>query len=374
MPNTHVLVSGASFAGLTTAYWMNQLGYQVTVVEVAVGLRKGGTPVDITGETIGIVKRMGLFDQVRAHSLPPRPTEFLNTDGEVLARMPAEPAADDADLPRYEVPRDELLRILFESISNDVEVIFSDSVTSLTDTTDGVRAVFRSGTEREFALVFGCDGNHSLTRRLRFGDESRFSHFLGHYFAISIVDHLIIDENTTMIYNVPGRTVMLTSYENTTDITFSFHSETEIPYDYRNQDQQRRILADRFTDTGWRAPALMKELQAADNFYFDKLCQIKMPRWYDGRVVLVGDAAYCASPAAGMGGSLAIIGATVLADALAEHRSDVNAALEAYDHNLRPFVDQVQADVISFGLATFFPETQEQIDVRNQALLETADR
>ncbi len=67
-----VLVSGASFAGLATAYWMNRLGYRVTVIEVASGLRKGGTPVDIEGETIGILTHMGMIDAVRAKALPPR--------------------------------------------------------------------------------------------------------------------------------------------------------------------------------------------------------------------------------------------------------------------------------------------------------------
>ena len=42
-----VLISGASFAGLSAAWWMNKLGYSVTVVEIAKGLRKGGTPVNI---------------------------------------------------------------------------------------------------------------------------------------------------------------------------------------------------------------------------------------------------------------------------------------------------------------------------------------
>ncbi|UAJ10656.1 NAD-binding protein [Glacieibacterium megasporae] len=46
-----VLVSGASFAGLATAYWLNRLGYSVTIVETANELRRGGTPVDIEGET-----------------------------------------------------------------------------------------------------------------------------------------------------------------------------------------------------------------------------------------------------------------------------------------------------------------------------------
>ena len=66
---TNVLVSGASFAGLSTAYWMNRLGYKVTIVERANELRKGGTPVNIRGNTVDIVKRMGLFEQIVANRI-----------------------------------------------------------------------------------------------------------------------------------------------------------------------------------------------------------------------------------------------------------------------------------------------------------------
>jgi len=370
MNGTNVLVSGAGFAGLTTAYWLNKQGYQVTLVEVAQGLKKGGTPVDIVDQTVGIVKRMNIFDEVRAHALPPRPTVFKRLDDTVEARMAADPSDEDGDQARYEVPRDDLLRILFDTIKDDVEVIFGDSITTLTDTPDGVRATFRTAEDRDFAMVFGCDGNHSLVRKLRFGAESEFSHFLGAYFAISIVDKGIVEPNTTEINSVPGSTVMLNSYVNKTDICFLFRSETEIPYDYRDQDEQRQILIDRFKDHGWRSADLLKDMATADNFYFDKLCQVKMPRWSHGRIVLVGDAAYCASPAAGMGGSLAIIGATALGDALEQHGTDVDAAFEAYDRNLRPFVEDVQAEVVSFGLATFFPATEDEIQKRNEFLLQ----
>ncbi|GAB2571723.1 FAD-dependent oxidoreductase [Paractinoplanes abujensis] len=365
----NVLVSGAGFAGLTTAYWLNRNGYRVTLVEVAEGLKKGGTPVDIVGKTVDIVKRMNLFDEVRAHALPPRSTVFKRVDDTVEARMEADPLDDDGDQGRYEVPRDDLLRILFDTIKDDVEVIFGDSITTLTDVPGGVRATFRVGPDRDFAMVFGCDGNHSLVRKLRFGSESEFSHFLGAYFAISIVDKGVIEPNTTEINSVPGRTVMLNSYENKTDICFLFRSETEISYHYRNQDEQRQILIDRFKDHGWRSAALLEDLASADNFYFDKLCQVRMPRWSDGRTALVGDAAYCASPAAGMGGSLAIIGATALGDALEQHGTDIDAAFKEYDRSLRPFVEDVQADVVSFGLATFFPATEDEIQKRNEFLL-----
>ena len=53
---SNVLVSGASFAGLTTAFWMNHLGYKVTIVEIATGLKIGGSPVDIKERTVDIVR------------------------------------------------------------------------------------------------------------------------------------------------------------------------------------------------------------------------------------------------------------------------------------------------------------------------------
>ena len=58
-----VLVSGASIAGLSAAYWMNKLGHKVTVVEIANEPRIGGTAVDLRGKTVDVVKRMGIFEQ-----------------------------------------------------------------------------------------------------------------------------------------------------------------------------------------------------------------------------------------------------------------------------------------------------------------------
>ena len=78
--NNKVLVSGASFAGLSTAYWMNQLGYAVTVVEIASGIRMGGTAVDLRGNTVDIVRRMGILEQVKANRLSLKRSEFKNAD------------------------------------------------------------------------------------------------------------------------------------------------------------------------------------------------------------------------------------------------------------------------------------------------------
>ena len=134
---------------------------------------------------------------------------------------------------------------------------------------------------------------------------------------------------------------------------------------YRDLQEQKTIILDHFRGEGWRTPELLDEAARGTNFYFDRMCQIRMPRWTRGRVALVGDAGYCASPAAGMGGSLAIIGVTALADAFARYPGDVEAASQEYNDSLRPFVEEVQAEAIDSGLQMFVPKTAEALRERN---------
>jgi 2-polyprenyl-6-methoxyphenol hydroxylase-like FAD-dependent oxidoreductase len=158
---------------------------------------------------------------------------------------------------------------------------------------------------------------------------------------------------------------MLNAYKNKTDIIFGFVSEQEFPYDRRDEAQQRRIISEQFIGQGWRTAELLNEVKASTSFYFDKLCQIRMPSWTKGRVALVGDAGYCASPAAGLGGSLAIDGAAALADAMRACAGNFEQAFRDYDEKFRPFIDGVQAEAVRTGLETLVPRTEQAIRARN---------
>jgi 2-polyprenyl-6-methoxyphenol hydroxylase-like FAD-dependent oxidoreductase len=355
-----VLVCGASFAGLSTAYWMRRLGYDVTVVEIAPALKRGGTPVNIERETIDVVKRMGLFDPIRAKRLTMTAMEFKTSDGVTAQGQLREPREDE-----YEIERDVLLDLLSEAVGREVEFVFGESVTSVKDEGDRVEVTFTRGASRSFELLFGCDGIHSVVRRLCFGAETEFSHFLQAYFSIVIVDRSLIPEGTTQMYNEPGKVVMLNAYNGKTDIVFSFCSDREIPYDYRDEEQPRALIREHFCGSGWRSAELLEEVNRSKTFYFDKLCQMKMPSWTKGRVALVGDAGYCASPAAGKGGSLAIDGAGALAAAFEKCGGDFALAFAEYDRSFRPYIEEVQADVVSFGLEMLLPRTEEAIARRN---------
>ncbi|AMP98385.1 Monooxygenase FAD-binding [Pedobacter cryoconitis] len=360
-----VLISGAGFAGLSTAYWMNKLGYKVTVVEIANELRKGGTPVDIRGDTVDIVKNMEIFQQIESNRLNMEVMEFKNSDdvteGSIPMKKEGEGAADD----ECEIERDILLNILFNTIKYEVEFVFNNSITTISETKDAIQVAFKNGPECSFDLLFGCDGLHSTVRKIWFGEEDEYSHFLNQYFSISIVNKLLIKQNTSQMYNEPDKAIMLNAYNNKTDIVFCFYSEKEISYDYRNEQQQREIILDQFSGQSWRTPELLEEVKNTKTFYFDKLSQIKMPSWTKGRVALVGDAGYCASPAAGMGGSLAIHGAAALAAAMHKHKGNFELAFQDYNTNLRPFIEEVQGNAVRFGLEVMVPRTEEAIRKRN---------
>jgi len=356
-----VLVSGSSFAGLTTAYWLNKMGYKVTVVEIGKHLKMGGTPVDIQGRTVDIVKRMGLFEQIKANRIGPEKWEFKNADDVSEHTVLLEKLRDN----EFEIERDSLLNMLFNLIKNDVEFIFNNRIVALNETKDNIKATFKDGSQQVYDLVFGCDGIHSSVRKIWFGNETEYAHFLGQYFSIAITNQLLVEEGSYQMFAEPNKGVALYAYNHKTDIIFTFRPEAEIPYDFRDQEQHKRIILEQFEGVGWRTKDLLKELIGAKSFYFDKFCQIKMPSWTKGRVALVGDAGYCASPAAGMGGSLAIIGATALADALEKHNGNFELAFEEYNKDLRPFIEEVQTAAVEM-LDKLLPRTEEEIRRRNQ--------
>jgi len=222
-----VLVSGASFAGLATAWWMNNLGYSVTVVEIARGVRRGGTPVNIRDGVIDVVKRMNLLERIISASLPPRPVTFLDAHGTPLSPAPGQ--AEEESEEEYEIERDVLLDMLFNEVKDNVEFLFVDGILELEESAEDVAVTFTSGRKQSFSLVFGCDGTHSAVRRLCFGEECSFLVFLQNYFSLTIVNKLLIE--------------------------------------------QKRITREQFTGEGWRTRELLDEMSCCDDLYLDKLCQ-----------------------------------------------------------------------------------------------------
>ncbi|RYZ26176.1 MAG: FAD-dependent oxidoreductase, partial [Propionibacteriaceae bacterium] len=110
MKSTRVLISGASIAGPALALWLTRYGFDVTVVEKAPELRRGGQAVDFKGETHRtVLERMGILDDVRAARTTGEDGVVVDAAGRTLAVVPQEFAAGE-----IEIVRGDLARILLE--------------------------------------------------------------------------------------------------------------------------------------------------------------------------------------------------------------------------------------------------------------------
>ncbi|WP_328646025.1 FAD-dependent monooxygenase [Amycolatopsis sp. NBC_00348] len=360
MQNRRVLISGASVAGPALAFWLRRYGFTPTVVERAPRLREGGYAVDFRGASLRVLDRMGLLGQVEAAATNMGEVTYVDEDDRPLVVTP--PTFQSGEL---EILRGDLSRILYDATKDDVEYVFGDSITGVTEHGDGVTVTFEHGAPREFDLVVGADGLHSNVRSLVFGDESRYRRDLGYYVSIfTVPNHLGLD-HVGRFYNEPNRTIGVYSARDHAEAKalFWFGSEP-LAYDHRDVEAQRRIVEETFADAGWEAPALLDGMRQAPDFYFDSASQIKLDTYSTGRVALVGDAAYCAAPLSGMGTSLAVVGAYVLAGELAAAGGDHVTAFTAYHDEMREFVAVCQK--LGEGNGKWFvPPTRAWIRLRN---------
>ncbi|GAA3575332.1 FAD-dependent monooxygenase [Mycolicibacterium helvum] len=358
-----ILISGASLAGPATAFWLVRAGFKVTLVEQAAELRKGGNGVDIRSEALTVIDRMGLTEAAREHALETHGMRFVDRHGRQRASIATAGLERMVGSEDIEVRRGDLARLLVDATGCDVEYVFGDSITALTQDSGGVDVTFASGSQRRFDLVVGADGFHSAVRRLVFGPEEDFRVFKQHYYAIASADLPVGQDYWTTFYNEPGKSAAIyrAPERGRGLVNFTFRSPSPLSYDYRDMGAQRRLLRQAFGELGWHVPAMLDAVDSAPDFYFDALAQVQMPSWSKGRVVLVGDAAYCASPASGAGALLALSGSYRLAGELAAG-DQPQAAFMRYESAQRPLVASKQSHLFT-GFSV--PKTRPGILVRN---------
>ncbi|MFF2810743.1 FAD-dependent monooxygenase [Streptomyces sp. NPDC058000] len=340
-----VLISGASVAGLTTAYWLRRRGYLPTVVERAPGIRPGGQAIDVRGAALAVLERMGLLTEAQRARTRMRGMSMHDGDGNELWRSTEMTfSSGRLDSEDIELLREDLTQLLYRQTRDDVEYLFNDSVIALDQDPRGINVSFERGRRRTFDLVVGADGLHSKVRQLAFGPERRFIRHLGAHLAVFSTDNFLDLDNWQVWLQDDTASYCVYPVRDNSEIraTLGFASEP-LDYDYRDTEQQKSLLAERMSHLGGDTPRLLKAMRTAPDFYFDAMAQIHTDRWSDGRVVLIGDAGYCPSPLSGQGTSLALVGGYVLVDELDRADGDHRAALARYEERLRPFVELNQA-------------------------------
>jgi 2-polyprenyl-6-methoxyphenol hydroxylase-like FAD-dependent oxidoreductase len=343
MSGTSVLVSGASIAGPALAHWLVRRGAEVTVVEAAPGLRPGGQAVDARGVAREVIARMGLDEAVRAVRTRALGAITVDAAGQELDRQAVEDDGGDGYVAEIEVLRGDLAQVLYDDTRGSTEYLFGDRIASLTQDETGVDVDFASGTRRRFSLVVGADGLHSSLRSMVFGPRSEYVRHLGMALAFFTVPNEFGIDGWLVDHQADGRWTGLRPVPDPTRaIAMMSFPASSFDVDLRDVVAQKRLVRERMAGFGWETPRILEHLDAADDFYLDQVAQVVLPRWSSGRVALLGDAAFCASPMSGGGTGLALVGAYLLAGELAAAGWDPAAGFAAYQERMQDYVDANQ--------------------------------
>ncbi|MFD3589603.1 FAD-dependent monooxygenase [Streptomyces sp. NPDC058683] len=242
-----ILVSGAGVAGPVLAYWLTRHGFSVTVVERAPTPRKtGGHAVDLFRPAMNISEKMGVLPRVEERATGTNRMTVHQEGARRPVRVDLSKIFSATSDRHVEIMRDDLSEIYYDAARDDVEYLFGDSITAISPD-GGVR--FENAAPRRFDLVVGADGLHSTVRRLVFGDESRFSAFIGAHLAVLTLPNVSALDGELLIHVGVGRTAGMYGARHLADarVLFLFRSERELDH-HRDVPRQKELLRGAFDD------------------------------------------------------------------------------------------------------------------------------
>jgi 2-polyprenyl-6-methoxyphenol hydroxylase-like FAD-dependent oxidoreductase len=359
MTARRVLISGAGIAGPALAHWLAAAGDDVTLVERAPTLREGGQAVDFRGSVHrAVLEQMGLWEAIVERRTRPGDLLLVDRRDRVRATLPAAMMAGDV-----EIVRGDLCRLLYERTRASTRYRFDDRIVRLDDRGDAVSVGFERGAPEAFDLVVGADGLRSGVRALAFGDGPRVLRHHGYRIASFGMAALSGRERAAVSYCEAGRGLMVSPISPERARALLVYTDRSGAPHPRDPLSQKRLLEARFSGMGWRAPEVLEGLRASSDLYVDTIATVHLPRYAQGRIVLVGDAAY-GGTLGGQGTPLAIVGAYVLAHELAR-TTDLPEALARYEGRLRPYATRCQKGAIRSG-EFFAPRTRLGVALRDQ--------
>jgi 2-polyprenyl-6-methoxyphenol hydroxylase-like FAD-dependent oxidoreductase len=354
-----VLISGAGIAGPALAWFLAKTGAHIDIVEKSSTLRSNGHAVDFKGPAATVIRKMGLLDEIKGARTTEKGTHFVRNDGVPFATFPAKEGTwggQSASLTsNMEILRGDLVAILYNAtkIFSNVDYHFDTTVKNvISNDTDSVKVELSNGEVREYEVLVAADGQWSRLRKQCFPSDGVHVIDMGMYAAYWTVPRLKTDNDWWNIYVALGsRLLSIRPDPHGTMRALVTHMPSNedqkkrwIEASRNGRQSQEQLLRREFSEAGWQAQRILNDLDQAPDLYFQAIQQIKMVKWSTSRIVCLGDTAYAPTPLTGMGTSLAMIGAYILAGELSKLQADESPskALEAYEAILRSYVEKEQ--------------------------------
>ncbi|MGH8680457.1 MAG: FAD-dependent monooxygenase [Burkholderiales bacterium] len=333
------LVVGGGIGGLSLARELAIRELPVTVLEKAPQLNPVGAGIIMNPNAMGVLERNGLAGALRENAWPYLTRETCDHRGRVLAIRDYRPLYDAGKLAVGAlVHRAHLLDVLYRGVPG-AAVHFGVTPTTIELLPDRVRVETDRGGAFEADVLVGADGIHSQVRRRLFGEIRPL--YMGYRSHRMVVDNVARTRHFTELMGHGQRIGLVPVSETRLYVWTTFNSPRDRAPPIDSADDFRALF-EQFGDE--RVRGVFAELQSADAIIATEIEELRLERWVQGRVALLGDAAHAMTPNIGQGAGMAMEDAAVLADELASGRREtrgVEQALENYVRRRRPRVESV---------------------------------
>jgi 2-polyprenyl-6-methoxyphenol hydroxylase-like FAD-dependent oxidoreductase len=354
-----VMIAGAGIGGLTAALAIAQRGFGVTVFEQAQRLEEVGAGIQLSPNASRILIALGLGEQLRRHVVAPEELRVMNArTARILARAPLGAVAEKRyGAPYWVIHRGDLQAVLIEAVRAHPDIVLhlGTRVEDFAMHEDGVTISARASEHRfedRGAALIAADGLwSSLRRRLGHRRQPRFARRTA-WRALAPAAALEPELRAPAVNLWFGTRAHLVHYPirggSLLNVVAIIRDDWRQP-GWSAPGERADILA-RYAAPMWSAPP--RAIVAAPQHWQKWALYDRAPlaRWGKGAVTLLGDAAHPMLPYLGQGAAMAIEDAAVLAQRLADTRSDPAAAMRRYERQRRARAARAQRAARRNGL------------------------
>ena len=341
-----IAIVGAGMGGLAAAATLRQVGIDVQVYEQAARFARIGAGIQMMPNSMKVLRGIGVEERLRQIAFAPYShLNRIGDSGEVTRELPMPESLYNA--PYLCMHRAELHAALASAIPAEI-VHLNKKLAGLEQARGQVTLNFADGTSAQADAVIGADGVHSLVRDIIVGPDAPIHKGRIAYRAVfpaALMGGGDIGPSRTKWWGTDRHIVIY--YTNAARSEVYFVTSVPEPAEWLTQES-------------WSAKGDVKELRAA---YAGFHAQVRMvleacpdchkwailereplPRWSDGRVVLLGDACHPMTPYMAQGAATAIEDAAILARCLDEvDGGDIEGAFKRYEAHRKPRTSLVQA-------------------------------
>ncbi len=325
---------GLGVAGMAAAIALSGAGWKPVIVERAPQRRTGGYFVGLFPPGKKAAARLGVLERMHLRTPPDHRTWAVDASGD---RRRSIGFLDQPGHPEGTM-RGDVEAALWNGLASHAEVRFGVSPTAIAQDETGAHVAFSDGGAESFDLVIGADGLRSTVRRLAFGPDERYlrptNSVICTYALTGQVPGFSGSDQIALVE--PGRALWVFPYRDRPPTALFAYRVDDVGLELRKKPAD--ALAARYGGMGGPVPYALAALRDAPECLFDSVQQVRMRRWHRGRVLLLGDAAWCLTLYSGMGASTGMMGAAALGDALTAQPLDLTAALRDWERRMRPTI------------------------------------